>query len=355
MRSLSPKRISSVETVMMSRFVSRPEGFWNQSTKRPWINAKSYALELLPDGRWKQHPHNRQHMMNYSLLVDPQEMPTPGFDQFMQEAVDGDEETIRTLLAAMSYTVTSKKQWLKKCFFMHGETDSGKSVFLELVEALIPEDALGWAAIAAVFALVQGITMLPITPGSAGIAEIALVGMLAPIAGPEYVNEVAAGVLLYRMLTWILIIPAGGIYNGEDIHKYMKMGAAGVQLGTRFVATHECDADKAFKQLYVDSSSEDMVVIQSPVGMPGRAIRNPFLDEVGKGTKTPFKCPFHCIKTCDSKKSPYCIAMALANARKGKFKYGFAFAGENAYRINKIISVKELMDALVSEYSLAAA
>jgi nitronate monooxygenase len=98
-----------------------------------------------------------------------------------------------------------------------------------------------------------------------------------------------------------------------------------------------------------------MVIIQSPVGMPGRAIRNPFLEAVSQGTKTPFKCPFHCIKTCDSKKSPYCIALALANARKGKFKYGFAFAGENAYRIKKIISVKELMDSLQSEYSLAAA
>ena len=153
----------------------------------------------------------------------------------------------------------------------------------------------------------------------------------------------------------IPVIPAGGIYNGDDIHKFMKLGAAGVQLGTRFVATHECDADKAFKQLYIDSSSEDMVVIQSPVGMPGRAIRNPFLDDVSKGNKIPFKCPFHCIRTCDSKKSPYCIALALSNARKGKFKYGFAFAGENAYRIKEIISVKELMDSLQSEYSLAAA
>ena len=153
----------------------------------------------------------------------------------------------------------------------------------------------------------------------------------------------------------IPIIPAGGIYDGNDIHKFIALGAAGVQLGTRFVATHECDADTSFKQLYVDSRSEDMVIIQSPVGMPGRAIRNPFLDEVSKGAKTPFKCPFHCIKTCDSKKSPYCIAIALANARKGKFKYGFAFAGENAYRIKKIISVKELIDSLQSEYSLAAA
>ncbi|MBW2178697.1 MAG: nitronate monooxygenase [Deltaproteobacteria bacterium] len=152
----------------------------------------------------------------------------------------------------------------------------------------------------------------------------------------------------------IPVIPAGGIYDGDDIHKFLELGAAGVQLGTRFVATHECDADNAFKQVYVDSRDEDIVIIQSPVGMPGRAIRNPFLDAVNNGTKTPFKCPFHCIKTCDSKKSPYCIAIALANARKGKFKYGFAFAGENAYRIKEIISVKKLMDSLQSEYSLAA-
>ncbi|MBW2298050.1 MAG: nitronate monooxygenase, partial [Deltaproteobacteria bacterium] len=144
----------------------------------------------------------------------------------------------------------------------------------------------------------------------------------------------------------IPVIPAGGIYDGDDIHKFLELGAAGVQLGTRFVATHECDADNAFKQVYVDSRDEDIVIIQSPVGMPGRAIRNPFLDAVNNGTKTPFKCPFHCIKTCDSKKSPYCIAIALANARKGKFKYGFAFAGENAYRIKEIISVKKLMDSL---------
>ena len=78
----------------------------------------------------------------------------------------------------------------------------------------IPEDALGWAAIAAVFALVQGITMLPITPGSAGVAEIALIGMLTPIAGTEFVNEVAAGVLLYRLATWLLLIPAGLIALG---------------------------------------------------------------------------------------------------------------------------------------------
>ncbi len=152
----------------------------------------------------------------------------------------------------------------------------------------------------------------------------------------------------------IPVIAAGGIFNGSDIHKFLKLGAAGVQMGTRFVATHECDADEAFKKAYVDAKSEDMVVIKSPVGLPGRVVRNTFIDEVNQGKRKPVKCPYHCIKTCEQRKSPFCIALALGNARKGKFKHGFAFAGKNAYRIDKIISVKELMTELQTEYHLAA-
>jgi nitronate monooxygenase len=151
----------------------------------------------------------------------------------------------------------------------------------------------------------------------------------------------------------IPVIAAGGIFTGEDIHAFISRGAAAVQMGTRFVATHECDADDAFKQAYIDAKKEDMVIIKSPVGMPGRAVGNAFIDAANQGRKIPFKCPFHCIKSCDPEKSPYCIALALGNARKGKLKHGFAFAGKNAYRIDKIISVKELMNLLVSEYHLA--
>ena len=148
----------------------------------------------------------------------------------------------------------------------------------------------------------------------------------------------------------IPVIAAGGIYTGKDIHAFIQRGAAGVQMGTRFVATHECDADEAFKQAYIESKKEDMVIIKSPVGLPGRVVRNAFIDAVNEGRKTPFKCPFHCLKTCEPEKSPYCIAIALGNARKGKLKHGFAFAGQNAYRIDKIISVKELMTLLQTEY-----
>ena len=153
----------------------------------------------------------------------------------------------------------------------------------------------------------------------------------------------------------IPVIAAGGIYSGEDIYHYIKLGAAGMQIGTRFVATHECDADNAFKQAYLNAKEEDMAVINSPVGLPGRVIRNDFTEAVNRGEKKPFTCPFHCIKTCDARKSPYCIALALGNARKGNLKHGFAFAGINAHRIEKIVSVRELMASLVQEVNLLAA
>ncbi|MGA7144741.1 MAG: nitronate monooxygenase family protein [Desulfobacterales bacterium] len=150
----------------------------------------------------------------------------------------------------------------------------------------------------------------------------------------------------------IPVIAAGGIYSGEDIYNALQIGSAGVQMGTRFVATHECDADKAFKEMYVKAKAEDLMIIKSPVGLPGRVIRNEFIERINNGEKRPLKCPYHCIKTCDLEKSPYCIALALECARRGKFKNGFAFAGQNAYRVNEIVSVKELINSLKAEYSL---
>lgn len=152
----------------------------------------------------------------------------------------------------------------------------------------------------------------------------------------------------------IPVIAAGGIYTGQDIFRFFQLGASGVQMATRFVTTHECDASLKFKQSYIDSGIEDMVIIKSPVGMPGRAIRNSFIEEVSQGKRKPFKCPYHCLKTCDYKNSPYCITLALINAKKGNLAQGFAFAGENAYRADRIISVKELMETLIKEYNEAA-
>ena len=148
----------------------------------------------------------------------------------------------------------------------------------------------------------------------------------------------------------IPVIAAGGVYTGADIAKYLQMGASGVQMGTRFVATHECDADQAFKEAFVNARREDVTVIKSPVGMPGRAIFNDFLQAVREGRKKPFKCPFHCIKSCDIATTPYCISQALVSAKRGILKHGFAFCGENVWRVDKIMSVKELIGGLKQEF-----
>ncbi len=146
------------------------------------------------------------------------------------------------------------------------------------------------------------------------------------------------------------VIAAGGIYTGADIHRMFLLGAKGVQLGTRFVATHECDADEKFKQAYLQARKEDIRIIRSPVGLPGRAIYNKFLADVEDGYKHPVNCPCKCLRTCDYNTAPYCIALALTQAKKGLFKSGFAFAGDNVWRVNEIISVKELIYTLLQEY-----
>ncbi len=153
----------------------------------------------------------------------------------------------------------------------------------------------------------------------------------------------------------IPVIAAGGIYTGEDICKFLKMGAAAVQMGTRFVATHECDADMGFKQAYIEAKEEDLMVIDSPLGLPGRAVRNEFLEDVGRGKTKPFKCPYQCLTTCNYKETPYCIAFALISAKKGNLKHGFAFAGKNAYRVKEVVSVKDLIRSLLEEYEQACA
>jgi len=151
----------------------------------------------------------------------------------------------------------------------------------------------------------------------------------------------------------IPLIVAGGIYTGKDIHKFLSLGADGVQMATRFVTTVECDASDAFKQTYIDAKQEDIRLIKSPVGLPGRAIFNPYLKLVEEGKKHPFSCPYNCIITCKKEEAPYCISLALYNAKIGKLSHGFAFAGTNAYRAEKIISVHNLLDELIEEYNNA--
>ncbi len=165
---------------------------------------------------------------------------------------------------------------------------------------------------------------------------------------PEIVNELRSFEEKYNKK--IPLFAAGGIYTGEDIRKIMDLGASGVQMGTRFVTTYECDASEGFKQTYIDAVEEDIEIIKSPVGMPGRAIFSNFIQKVKDGKRQPKKCPFKCIRTCDISKSPYCIITALVNAVKGNFEKGFAFAGSNAFRATTITSVKEVFTSLLSEF-----
>ncbi|MCD6295378.1 MAG: nitronate monooxygenase [Deltaproteobacteria bacterium] len=148
----------------------------------------------------------------------------------------------------------------------------------------------------------------------------------------------------------IPVIAAGGIYTGADIYNIFKLGARAVQLGTRFVATHECDADIRFKESYISCRKDDIEIIKSPVGMPGRAIKNTFLKDVASGKKQSRKCVWQCLKSCDIKTAPYCLTLALDNAGKGILDKGFAFCGSNAYRVDKIISVRELLKELKEQY-----
>ncbi len=147
----------------------------------------------------------------------------------------------------------------------------------------------------------------------------------------------------------IPVIAAGGIFDGKDIARVMRLGAGGVQMATRFVCTHECDVSLAYKEAYISARKEDIIVIQSPVGMPGRVILNEFVKRISKGERMDFGCEYRCLYTCDAKKVNYCIAKALLNSYRGDLDNGFAMCGSNAYRIKKITSVKELISELVTE------
>ncbi|MBC8527226.1 MAG: nitronate monooxygenase [Candidatus Cloacimonetes bacterium] len=147
----------------------------------------------------------------------------------------------------------------------------------------------------------------------------------------------------------IPVIAAGGIYDGKDIARMLSLGASGVQMGTRFVCTKECAVSQEFKQAYLDSKKEDMVIIKSPVGMPARAIHNYFLKDLEIKGKLKIKCPYRCLTACKVDTARYCIALALINSYLGDVEHGLIFCGQNAYRINKIITVKELIQELLSE------
>ena len=164
------------------------------------------------------------------------------------------------------------------------------------------------------------------------------------------IPEVVAVAKSYENEKNIPVIAAGGISTGKDMLRFINMGASGVQMGTAFITTNECDASDIFKNVFINAKREDVKIIQSPVGMPGRAIDGEFIQNVEKGLEMPKKCVFHCIKTCDYTKSPYCIVQALYQAARGNMKKGYAFTGINVHLSEKISSVKEVIAKLKTEF-----
>ena len=146
----------------------------------------------------------------------------------------------------------------------------------------------------------------------------------------------------------IPVISAGGIWDSKDIKKFLDLGASGVQMATRFVATNECDASEEFKKTYVNAKEEDVKIIKSPVGMPGRAIYNKFIQKTENEKCHIDRC-YNCIKTCNVATTPYCITKALINAVKGNINEGLVFCGSNVDKVKEIISVHDLMNELVCE------
>jgi nitronate monooxygenase len=191
----------------------------------------------------------------------------------------------------------------------------------------------------------------PMAGGHLGFKKEELTGKLTPlhILIKETVSEIRIFEEQFRKE--IPVIAAGGIYTGKDIYEIMKAGAKAVKLGTRFVTTYECDASLAFKESYIACKESEIVIINSPVGLPGRVVKNDFVEQIFQGNTKPFKCAWNCLSSCDFKKAPYCIAKVLHNAAQGRMDEGFAFAGSNAYRATSIRHVSEIMDELVSAYN----
>ncbi|WP_251492082.1 NAD(P)H-dependent flavin oxidoreductase [Otoolea muris] len=163
----------------------------------------------------------------------------------------------------------------------------------------------------------------------------------------EYENEIKGIISLVKKYAdkygrEIPVVTAGGIYTHEDVMRQIGLGADGVQVATRFVTTQECDAPDAYKQAYLDAAEEDIVIVKSPVGMPGRAIRNAFLREAEKGKVAVKRC-YHCLERCDRTNIPYCITQALVNAAQGDEENALLFCGSNAWRADKLETVHEVM------------
>ena len=141
----------------------------------------------------------------------------------------------------------------------------------------------------------------------------------------------------------------GGIENRRQAAHAFSLGVDAIQVATRFVTTEECDADIRYKEAYIQADREDITIVKSPVGMPGRAIMNPFMRRVMAGEQIPHSPCHGCLHKCDPAKIPYCITDALIHAAKGEVDDALLFCGAYAYKAKRLETVKEVIDSLLTE------
>ncbi len=198
------------------------------------------------------------------------------------------------------------------------------------------------------------IVMIVSSPAFARLAEklgAAAIVVEAKEAGGHLGTDISLRELfpeVRKVVKKVPLIAAGGITNGFEMGEMMdKYGADAVQIATRFVLTKECDVADRFKQTLLEAKKEDVVLISSPVGLPGRAISTPFVQKLARGEDTKAKeCKYKCLKKCDHH---YCISDHLTAARDGDYEEGLFFSGENVYKIDKILSVKEVFRQFIRE------
>lgn len=168
----------------------------------------------------------------------------------------------------------------------------------------------------------------------------------------EILPEVLAEVRPYeeRFDHPIPVFAAGGVYTGADMARLTKRGAAGVQMATRFIATYECDASQAYKDVLLNARAEDVRIIHSPVGMPGRALATPLIRRLEQGERIPPRHCSRCLAACDPGKIPYCITHALTQAVRGDLEEGLFFCGDNVGRLDRMMHVSELIDEVMTEW-----
>jgi NAD(P)H-dependent flavin oxidoreductase YrpB (nitropropane dioxygenase family) len=228
---------------------------------------------------------------------------------------------------------------------VHAALDEG--IDLVIAGAGFSRDVFTWCKEA-------GVPMVPIV-GSVRVAKLAerFGASAVVVEGVEAGGHLGTDRLMRDLLPEIVeavdipVIGAGGVVTGADIKEVLDMGAAGVQMGTRFAATVESSAPDGFKQMYVDATPDEVVIVKSPVGLPGRALKNPFWERTQRGDYPELPPCRACLKECHKE---YCIIRELEMAQGGDVEQGLVFAGSAAARVHDVPHVAELIARLESEY-----